>query len=103
MPAIKPSEVIEYKKEKVIPEYVFDAFNFLIAKNFSSKSSRFTQDWVVSEILKRSPEGVTREYLFDNHFLDIEDIYRDAGWCVEYDKPAYCESYSATFEFKCLD
>jgi hypothetical protein len=89
MPAIKPSEVIQYKKEKVIPEYVLDAFNFLIAKNFGSNSSRFTQDSVVEEILKKSPEGVTKEYLFDNHFLDIEDIYRDAGWRVEYDKPVF--------------
>jgi hypothetical protein len=31
--------------------------------------------------------------------LDIEPIYREAGWIVEYDKPAYCENYDANFTF----
>jgi hypothetical protein len=32
--------------------------------------------------------------------LDIEDTYREAGWKVEYDKPAYCENYPANFTFR---
>ncbi len=43
---------------------------------------------------------VTSTTVCDNHWLDVEDVYREAGWVVEYDKPGYCESYEATFTFK---
>jgi hypothetical protein len=43
--------------------------------------------------------GVSRQEVFDNQWLDIEDIYREAGWKVSYDKPAYNETYKAYFTF----
>ena len=33
-------------------------------------------------------------------WLDVEGIYRKAGWDVEYDSPGYCEDYPATFKFR---
>lgn len=41
----------------------------------------------------------SRQFIFDKHWLDIEDTYRKAGWNVEYDKPGYCENYDAYFVF----
>ena len=64
------------------------------------KESHFTQDSLIDYCLKYAPKDVTRSTLFDNNWLDIEPIYRRAGWVVEYDKPAYCEDYPATFTFK---
>ena len=60
------------------------------------------QDLFVDEILKCAPEElqVTRSMIFEKHWLDFEDIYRKAGWFVNFDKPAYNETYDAFFEFK---
>lgn len=42
---------------------------------------------------------VPRNVVFANKWLDIEDIYREQGWRVDYDKPAYNENYQASFTF----
>jgi hypothetical protein len=105
---ISPNEVVSQKAKAVIPDYVFEAFNFLISKNFRNGSATVKQNEVVDRIVSREYDihdntppsrQITREYLFDNHLLDVEDVYREAGWVVEYDKPAYCETYEATFKF----
>jgi hypothetical protein len=93
---IKPSDVTKIKK-KVFPDEVFQAFNELIVQNFSGGSSTVKQDDVVAVMVKK---GLKLEAIFDNHWLDVEEIYREAGWKVVYDKPAYCESYAETFTFK---
>jgi hypothetical protein len=41
-----------------------------------------------------------QQVIFDNHWLDIEDHYRKAGWKVTYDKPSYYEDYDAFFKFE---
>lgn len=44
--------------------------------------------------------NVKRQEIFDNGWLDIETVYEDSGWSVEYDKPGYNESYEASWTFK---
>ncbi len=41
-----------------------------------------------------------RAVVFAKGWLEVEDIYRKAGWKVKYDKPAYSENYPATFKFE---
>lgn len=53
----------------------------------------------MKELLLRMPH-VERHQVFEKHWLDIETAYRQAGWEVEYDKPAYNETYGASWEFK---
>lgn len=105
---IKPNEVVSRKATTVIPDYVFEAFNYFIVKNFRDGSATVMQNEVVDRIVSEQYDvhdntppssQVTREYIFRNHLLDIEDVYREAGWVVEYDKPAYCETYEASFKF----
>ena len=98
---IKPinlKDVVAKKKAQLPPE-VLDAFNELIAEHFDGTSSSFEQKEVVSRIRKKFGGKYTSQQLFDRNWLDVEPIYRKEGWKVEYDKPAYCESYEATFEF----
>lgn len=95
---ITPSQVIKKKKDG-IPDFVIEAFNTLIAKNFNGHSSTLRQEDVLQVILAASPEGTTSDKVFDEHWLDVEDIFRKAGWDVEYDKPAYNETYEPTFKF----
>jgi len=41
-----------------------------------------------------------RSEIINNGWLNIEEAYRAADWEVEYDKPAYNETYRAHFIFK---
>lgn len=94
---IKPSEVKQF-----IPEWIIKGANECIQDHYLElrKESHFTQDELMKYVLKYAPEDTTRRTVFDNNWLDIEPIYRRAGWIVEYDKPAYCENYPANFTFK---
>lgn len=85
---------------KQLPESVIQCWNDIIAEKWdpSSKRSYVRQDDAVKYILNKHPD-VTRAQVFDNHWLDIEDIYREQGWKVVYDKPHYSENYEANFTF----
>jgi len=43
--------------------------------------------------------GLERSVLFAKRYFDIEEIYRQVGWEVYYDRPAYNEDYKPTFIF----
>lgn len=92
---ITPGE-INAKKLDTLPSDVVDVFNKLIASNWNGHAATVKQDDVVAALVT---EERTREMIFKNHWLDVEDLYRAAGWKVVYDKPAYCETYPATFTF----
>lgn len=99
---ITPDEVVPQKKSS-LPSFVIQAFNNLIAKFFSGGRAEFEQNLVIEEIQKLAKEkGVKlkREDIFDLHYLDVEEIFEEAGWRVEYDKPGYNETYAATFTFR---
>jgi len=87
--AISPEDV---DLTNVIPKYVTDAVNKLIRKNYRGNGS-FTikQKDIISEIKKTN--NISSQHLFDNHYLDFEDVYREQGWSVSYDKPSYGDSY----------
>jgi hypothetical protein len=99
---IKPEEILERKAE-TIPDEMFQAINELIALKWNGSSATFRQDDLIEkyfEITGQSNLESNRQVLFNKHLLDFEDIYRKEGWHVYYNKPAYNESYHATFEFK---
>lgn len=99
---IKPSEILDRKAE-TIPDEMIQAVNELIAKNWNGISATFRQDDLLAryfELAKKENDRANQEYLFDNHMLDFEDLYKKEGWSVNYDKPGYNESYEPTFKFK---
>lgn len=103
---IKPltyDEVMDQRKSS-IPDFIIEAVNECLRKKLHGKFASFTQDEVMKEALKNFPSdlnvSVKREdHIFDNHWLDFEPLFREAGWKVEFDKPAYNESYPARFTF----
>lgn len=98
---ITPDEILD-AKEASIPDEMFEAINELIVKNWNGSESRFRQNDIIELFLSKIGENniqANREKIFDNHWLDFEDIYRKLGWKIYYDKPAYNEDYPATFEF----
>lgn len=62
----------------------------------------FKQDDVVNLICQKMGYDEYKaavNKVYEEHWLDVEDCYRAIGWAVNYDKPAYNETYPATFEF----
>lgn len=102
---MKPISIaeVDQAKTKSFPDFVIQAFNNMIVKNWDGSSSKVLQDDVMEEILRLANNGVpsttTRRKVLDNGWLDVENTYRREGWTVEYDKPAYCENYAAHFIF----
>ena len=91
MKPITPNEV----KQRDIPANVTEAFNFLIKKNWDGSESNVRQKDVVNLILdyhdrdekaqlthaaKKRNRAAYREQIFKDHYLDIEDLFRKAGW-----------------------
>jgi hypothetical protein len=93
--AITPEKAMEMK---VPPDAVIEIFNSLILRDLSDGTAIVSQDEVVSRIVDTTE--FSRSEVFDNHLLDVEDFYRLAGWKVEYDRPAYNETYRPTWTFK---
>lgn len=89
---VKPDEIVNLKASVTPPE-VFDVVNELIALNWDGSRANFTLTAVKERI--RAKLGSV-----DLKWLDFEPIYRENGWGVSYDRPAYNESYEANFTFK---
>jgi hypothetical protein len=94
---ITPSEVTRKKKES-LPKEVIEAFNELIAEKWDGSSATVMQPEVIKLICSKL--NVRSDKVFDSGWLDVESIFRQAGWSVKYDKPGYNESYEASFEFR---
>src|SRR5882724_6494617 len=99
---LSPDDVI-IQKQSIIPDVVIDCFNELIAQHYGGGSSTFKQTEVADLICQRMRQGnhdFSDRIIYDKHWLDVESIYREKGWIVEYDKPGFNESYDATFTIK---
>ncbi len=94
---ITPKEAVGLKKE-LLPDEVLEAFNELIAENIRDGEATFKATDVAARI-KKKLQVKSIDAVFDKGHMDVEDIYRKAGWKVEYDRPGYCESYAATYTF----
>lgn len=76
---------------------VFEIVNHLLAEGYGASRIVIEQETVVERLVRN---GLTREEVFSKGLLNFESFYRDHGWTVEYDKPAYNESYTAKWIFK---
>lgn len=92
---IKPED-IAIEKERTFPDVVFGSFNELITQKWNGNYAIFQQDDVIALMVEK---GLKREEIFDKDWLNVEDVYESVGWRVEYDRPAYNESYPTTLTF----
>lgn len=103
---ITPAEIGAAKATAIPPE-VIKVFNDLIARHFVNDSATFRQSEVLDHLAIEmgaeftSPDAGAKwtKKVFRNGWLNVEDLYHDVGWIVEYDKPGFNESYPATFTF----
>lgn len=96
---VKPisPEDIPYQKAIDLPDEVLECWNSMIARCYSSGSSRITLKEASAEL--QALFGKTHQEIRKLGYLDIEPIYRAEGWKVEYDQPGFNESYEAYFVF----
>lgn len=99
MKAITPLEAGLAKANRQFPDFVVDAFNQCILAAMLKGSTEVEQEEVIMRMMSLNPE-LKRQEIFDEHYLDVEDYYRSAGWKVMYHKPAYYEDWKAFWEFK---
>ena len=102
---ITPEEA-EKAKISSIPDYVFQAFNELLAENFvGNVGTIIYQHEVLKRIIYLYPSIIENDKdsivnsLFVNHWLDVEKIYEEAGWEVTFHKPAYYEDFDPYYNF----
>ena len=69
----------------------------MITQDYDCGSATVKQDDVVALMVQK---GLDRQEIFDKGWLNVEDIYRKAGWRVVFDKPGFRDTYPATYEFK---
>ena len=95
-----PEDVLKERVE-TIPDYVIDAFNDLLTENYHEDETIIEQEDVIRKILEYSTDDeLTRKTIFKKHYLDIENLYRNNGWEVEYRKLAFNEFFKSYFVFK---
>jgi hypothetical protein len=93
-----PQEVVQRRELlKVIPADVVDIWNEMIETKWDGQRAWIEQTEIVNLLVQRLE--VQRQALFNNGWLDVEDLFRAAGWKVVYDSPAYCETYEPSFTF----
>jgi hypothetical protein len=97
---MKPITPSQARKSKIckIPSVVIKAVNNLIATNLKGDTATVLLKDIVKEVRRLNPE-MTSTLLYENGWLDFESIFEKNGWKVYYDRPGYCESYEASFEF----
>ena len=97
--SVKPISPEQVVSARVFPDGVIEAFNEAIAAKWDGRRSVVVQDDVIELILKKCPD-LTRNAVFAKNLLDVEPLYESMGWDIKYDKPAYNETYNASWTFK---
>jgi len=96
-----PEEALA-SRASVIPDFVINAVNSLLAARYSGSSCQIEQKEIIEAIKDEAAKQgltVTMDWIFEKNWLDFEPLYEKEGWKVVYDKPGYCESYSPFFIF----
>lgn len=90
---IKPEDIVYLK---VFPDEVITAFNELIAKKWNGSQAVIKTKDVMALIVSK---GISQKTLLDNHYLDVEDLYKTEGWRVKYESPSWEESFDPFYKF----
>lgn len=93
---------IREKNRNNIPDLVFKIVNdLLLTKPRKNNRIIITQDEILNQLLGDEDCGrFNRQAMLDKGWLDFEDIYREVGWKVTYDKPGFNEDYKPYFIFE---
>lgn len=82
-----------------IPDFVIIGINNAITKNYRKSGFSISQDEIIFEIKKISP-NTSSETIFNNNWLDFEELYKNFGWNISYESPDRDENFKSYFKFK---
>lgn len=101
---MEPIKRTDLKKYPDIWPEVIQAFNEMIQEKWSGHRAIIkTKDVVqrIREIFSKQNKAIpTWEGLTEHNQLDVENLYREKGFKVAYDKPGYNENYDAFYTFE---
>lgn len=103
MPALNPAEARKKFAESV-PESIINCWNDCIVKNLRQAGNSLVSECVFDDIknaILNLPNTSVKEAQ-DNGWFDLEPLFRDRGWTVKVDSPAYNESYPTTITFSAI-
>lgn len=82
-----------------IPDFVIEAVNTLLKKNYRGKSCTIKAKDIISEGQKSGKANTNKDW-YKEKWMDFENIYREQGWAVEYEQPCYGDSnFDAFYTF----
>lgn len=95
---VKPLSPDELYREAIkhIPDGVVEAVNELLVTASYGPQIIIGQDALVNKLEER---GFVRNEIFSKGYLNFEDLYREAGWDVFYDRPGFNEFYAPFWRF----
>jgi hypothetical protein len=73
------------------PYQIIETFNEFIQARWDGHRAKFEAKEIVTQICSRMK--IPKTEVYDKHYLDIEPVFEEAGWKVEYHKPAYNEQH----------
>ena len=101
---ITPEEAEKARKSSIL-DYVFQAFNELLAENFYDVGTIIYQHEVLKRIINIYPYIIEDDKdsivnsLFVNNWLDVKKFYERSGWEVTFYKPSYYEDFDPYYKF----
>lgn len=97
MKPITPKEAATNTLNSISP-LMIQAVNECIITHLSNGVAAIEQSTIINRFNELSAEPFV--FSKNRQWLDFEPLFEKAGWEVEYDKPAYNESYESKFTFK---
>lgn len=96
---VKPITPEEIQDRQVInkrfPAFVIGAFNDLLAERFDGREVTITFKEAEAAIRKVLPPKTK----YESWWLNVEGLFRSAGWNVVVDNPAWNETYEGYYKF----
>ena len=101
MSTIKPLSPLEVKQKAIesIPSEMVQAVNELLIENASRSSITLKQKDIEARFNKLSNGKYNHVDIYDKGWMDIEPIFRNAGWKVRYESPDRDQSFDEFFTF----
>ena len=101
---ITPQEAKEFYNDN-FPSFVIEAVNSLIRTNYRPTSQSFNlKVSVVKSAIVNAVSNYNDEHgssiMFQDYYLDFENIYKRFGWKVSFDRAGYNESYESFYTFE---
>lgn len=98
---VTPDDIEREREQTPPPDEVIQAFNDLIRKHWNDLAGGqaiVTQDEAIEEIGRLT--GKKRHVILAEGLLNIEAVYREAGWHVEYEKQLRGDEHPSRFIFR---